>query len=68
MSVKANRAQLVLNVLAIALLFFTLGMIFFYAPVEATMGNVQRLFYFHVGSAWVGAGITLQVPKPTTRA
>lgn len=24
-----------------------------YAPTEAVMGNVQRVFYFHVGSAWV---------------
>jgi heme exporter protein C len=31
-----------------------LGMIFFYAPREATMGEVQRIFYFHVASAWVG--------------
>ena len=23
--------------------------------VELLMGNVQRLFYFHVGAAWVGA-------------
>ena len=25
-----------------------------YAPTEATMGDVQRIFYFHVPSAWVG--------------
>ncbi|MCB0103876.1 MAG: cytochrome c biogenesis protein CcsA [Anaerolineales bacterium] len=25
-----------------------------YAPTEAVMGNVQRVFYFHVGTAWVG--------------
>lgn len=24
------------------------------APTEAVMGNVQRVFYFHVGTAWVG--------------
>jgi heme exporter protein C len=29
-------------------------MVFFYAPREATMGDVQRIFYFHVASAWVG--------------
>jgi heme exporter protein C len=29
--------------------------IFFYAPTEVTMGNVQRIFYYHVGSAWVAA-------------
>jgi heme exporter protein C len=26
----------------------------FYAPREAVMGDVQRVFYFHVASAWVG--------------
>ena len=25
-----------------------------HAPTEAVMGNVQRVFYFHVGTAWVG--------------
>jgi heme exporter protein C len=31
-----------------------LGMVFFYAPREVTMGQVQRIFYFHVASAWIG--------------
>lgn len=31
-----------------------LGMVFLYAPREVTMGEVQRIFYFHVASAWVG--------------
>ncbi len=31
-----------------------LAMVFFYAPREATMGEIQRIFYFHVASAWVG--------------
>jgi heme exporter protein C len=31
-----------------------LGMAFLYAPREVTMGDVQRIFYFHVASAWVG--------------
>lgn len=30
------------------------GMVFFYAPIEAVMGPVQKVFYFHVASAWVG--------------
>lgn len=30
-------------------------MAFIYAPTEATMGAVQRIFYFHVGAAWAGA-------------
>jgi heme exporter protein C len=28
-------------------------MVFIYAPVEKTMGAVQKIFYFHVSSAWV---------------
>lgn len=28
--------------------------VFVYAPQERVMGNVQRIFYYHVGSAWVG--------------
>jgi heme exporter protein C len=31
-----------------------LTMVFLYAPREATTGDVQRIFYFHVASAWVG--------------
>ena len=27
---------------------------FFYAPVERIMGIVQKIFYFHVASAWIG--------------
>jgi heme exporter protein C len=29
-------------------------MVFIFAPTEETMGDVQRIFYFHVASAWVG--------------
>ncbi len=40
----------------VTLVFFVIavGMVFFYAPTEAVMGNVQRVFYFHVATAWVG--------------
>lgn len=30
-----------------------LYMVFLWAPTEQTMGQVQRIFYFHVASAWV---------------
>ncbi len=30
------------------------AMVFFYAPEEAVMGQVQRVFYFHVSAGWVG--------------
>ncbi len=45
---------IVLAGLSSAALFVALGMVFLYAPREATMGDVQRIFYFHVASAWVG--------------
>jgi heme exporter protein C len=44
-----------LNWAAIVTIGLALLVVFFYAPTERTMGNVQRIFYFHVGSAWVGA-------------
>jgi len=30
-------------------------LVLFYAPREAVMGEVQRVFYFHVSAGWVGA-------------
>lgn len=38
-----------------ALLLAALAAVFFYAPREAVMGEVQRVFYFHVAAGWVGA-------------
>jgi heme exporter protein C len=52
---RLNRTVRILNWAAAIALLAALGFAFFYAPVERTMGNVQRIFYFHVGSAWVGA-------------
>jgi len=54
---RINLARLVprLNILAILMLAISMLVIFFYAPTEQTMGNVQRIFYFHVGTAWVAA-------------
>ena len=52
---RLNRWTRVMNILAFVSLIVAMGTIFFYAPVEQTMGNVQRIFYFHVGSAWVGS-------------
>lgn len=31
-----------------------LWMALYYAPTEKTMGDAQRIFYFHVPSAWIG--------------
>jgi len=52
---RLNKSITILNWLAGISLIVSLIMVFFYAPVERTMGNVQRIFYFHVGTAWVGA-------------
>ena len=35
------------------LMAVALYMVFIYAPEEKTMGVVQRIFYFHVSSAWI---------------
>lgn len=52
---RLSRTIRILNILSMIALAIALGMVFFYAPVERTMGNVQRIFYFHVGAAWVGS-------------
>jgi heme exporter protein C len=44
----------VLALASAAAVLVALGMAFLYAPRELTMGDVQRIFYFHVASAWVG--------------
>jgi len=33
--------------------FINLYLIFIWSPVERVMGDVQKIFYFHVGTAWV---------------
>jgi heme exporter protein C len=44
-----------LNWIALIAMVILMGMIFVYAPTEKTMGHVQRIFYFHVGTAWVAS-------------
>ncbi len=44
----------ILDIITAILMLVAIGMVFFYAPMEAVMGNVQRVFYFHVAAAWVG--------------
>lgn len=52
---RLDRAIKIMSILAVVGMAITIGAIFLFAPVELNMGNVQRLFYFHVGAAWVGA-------------
>ena len=44
---------ILIGVTAVAMVA-SLYLVFVYAPTERTMGIVQRIFYFHVPSAWVG--------------
>jgi len=55
-SILVSKPQLlkILDFVTIALLFIAIGLVFFFAPIEAIMGRVQKVFYFHVASAWVG--------------
>ena len=53
MSTSSPRALQTLNIVTAVMALVALGMVFFYAPREAVMGEAQRIFYFHVSSAWV---------------
>jgi heme exporter protein C len=44
----------ILDIVTILLFIAAVAAVFFYAPLEAVMGQVQRVFYFHVANAWVG--------------
>ncbi|HSH03327.1 MAG TPA: cytochrome c biogenesis protein CcsA [Anaerolineae bacterium] len=54
-STRLNQLIRIFNWSAAIIFLITTLMIFFYAPTERTMGNVQRILYFHVGSAWVAS-------------
>ncbi len=43
-----------LTVLAVLMLAGMVGMVWGYAPVEKTMGPIQKIFYFHISFGWVG--------------
>jgi heme exporter protein C len=49
-----SQALRTLDIVTVVLFLAATGMVFFYAPEEAVMGLVQKVFYFHVATAWVG--------------
>lgn len=53
---SARVAWVARGLLGVALLNIAIGfyMALWYAPQEKTMGDAQRIFYFHVPSAWIG--------------
>ncbi|MBD3385869.1 cytochrome C assembly protein [candidate division KSB1 bacterium] len=44
--------HLILFLLTCLSMTVALFFVFIFAPAEATMGEIQRIFYFHVASAW----------------
>ncbi len=44
----------ILDIVTAILFAIGIYMVFYYAPTEAVMGDVQRVFYFHVAAGWVG--------------
>jgi heme exporter protein C len=46
--------RIILGAVAILLVIAAAYASFFIAPEERTMGLIQRIFYFHVASAWAG--------------
>ena len=61
---KRSTALLILDIASVLLLAVATYLALIYAPTEAVMGQVQRVFYFHVSTGWVallgfvGAGLT----------
>ena len=50
---RKNIITIIMLLASAALTFVGLYMAFLWAPTHDTMGDVQRIFYFHVASAWV---------------
>jgi heme exporter protein C len=44
----------ILDLLTAVLMLAAVGMVFLYSPMERVMGWVQKVFYFHVSTGWVG--------------
>jgi heme exporter protein C len=51
---KKPLALIIMDILSLVGVLGALMLILFRTPVEATMGPVQKVFYFHVASAWAG--------------
>ncbi len=51
---KKPTTLLALDIISLILLGVSTYLALVFAPTEAVMGQVQRVFYFHVATAWVG--------------
>jgi len=45
-------ALAILDIVSVILLAVSAYLALFFAPTELVMGDVQRVFYFHIGTAW----------------
>lgn len=52
---KTPKALKILSWVTAVLFVIAMYLTLVYAPREAVMGDVQRVFYFHVAAGWVGA-------------
>jgi len=50
---KLNRVRDLIGYSSAVLIFVAVYMVFMYAPADVELGDVQRIFYFHVSSAWI---------------
>jgi heme exporter protein C len=51
---RSSRRAMLAGFAVLCMLCTSLVLIFFVAPTEATMGDVQRILYLHVSVAWCG--------------
>ncbi len=51
---KKPSLLVVLDILCLVLFPAAVVLILFFTPIEAVMGSVQKVFYFHISAAWVG--------------
>ena len=51
---KKSNALVILDVVVLVLVPAAVVLIVVFTPVEAVMGPVQKVFYFHVAAAWAG--------------
>jgi len=49
--IRINRFLVIITFFCMVVALY---LVFIYAPQEKIMGEVQRIFYFHVASAWLG--------------
>lgn len=47
-------ATLILGALSLIGVLLSIGLIFFYAPIDTIQKDAQRIFYIHVPAAWIG--------------